>query len=380
LNQRLSILRIQKTGVVSKLTGKRAGLMENGACSIDFSRQQSNSLDHENCVLSNPPAKVRFRPQIGRALKLEDLVDMDNPRAVFTEVFRIVSLMHPGLDLTPLKTACEQMLHLFRGEFFGYRECNIFYHDLKHTTDCLLAMARLLHGAFLRGLNISPNNILLGLISALLHDTGYIQKNDEASGTGAQFTLTHIDRSIEFLEIYTKRYKIPGMNLQAARTCLKCTGPDERIDLLPFEEDEHEILGKALAAADLLGQMADRTYLERLPLLYREFREGKVPGFENEFDLIKKSPEFWEFVKDRLANALSGVDSLMIDHFRARWAIDSDLYRVAIEGNMRYLKFLIHYHGGDYRQFLRRGNIMEKLAQMEETENFETAAARASAS
>jgi hypothetical protein len=354
--------------------------MENGACSIDFSRQMPNTLDRENCVLIHPMAKVRFRPQIGRALKLEDLVDMDNPRAVFTEVYRIVSLIHPGLNLTPLKTACEQMLRLFRGEFPGYRECNIFYHDLKHTTDCLLAMARLLHGAFLRGLSISPNNLLLGLLAAILHDTGYIQKNDEVSGTGAQFTLTHIDRSMEFLEIYTKKFKIPGMNLQAARNCLKCTGLDERIDLLPFEEDEHEILGKALAAADLLGQMADRTYLERLPLLYREFREGKVPGCENEFDLIKKSPEFWEFVKDRLANALSGVDSLMIDHFRARWAIDSDLYRVAIQGNMRYLKFLIHYHGGDYRRFLRRGNIMENLIQMEVDDNSETAAERVSVS
>jgi len=325
-------------------------------------------------------AKVRFRPQIGRALKLEDLVDMDNPRAVFTEVYRIVSLIHPGLDLAPLKTAHEQIVHLFCGEFSGYRECNIFYHDLKHTTDCLLAMARLLHGAFLRGLSISPNNLLLGLIAAVLHDTGYIQKDDEMSGTGAQFTLTHIDRSIEFLEMYTNKFKVPGMNLQAARNCLKCTGLDERIDLIPFEEDEHEVLGKALAAADLLGQMADRTYLERLPLLYREFREGKVPGCENEFDLIKKSPGFWEWVKDRLANALSGVDSLMIDHFRARWAIDSDLYRVAIEGNMRYLKFLINYHGGDYRRFLRRGNIMEKLTKMEETEDFETPVARVSAS
>jgi hypothetical protein len=360
--------------VISAHSGKRAELMKNRACSIEIPKRRSGTLDPEDRVLIHPMAKITFRPQVGPVLKLEDLVDMDNPKAVYSEVCRIVYLIHPDLDVGPLKTAFEQILHLFQGKLSGYRECNIFYHDLKHTTDCLLAMARLLHGAFLRGMNISSDNLMLGLISAILHDTGYIQKNDELSGTGAQFTLTHVDRSIEFLEICADKYRISGMNLQAARNCLKCTWPDEQIDRIAFENEEHELLGKALAAADLLGQMADRTYLERLPLLYREFREGKVPGFENEFDLIRKTPAFWEFVKERLANALGGVDELMADHFRARWAIDSDLYRVAIEGNMRYLKFLLTYHAGDYRHFLRRGNIMEKLAQTEAAEDLGTTA------
>lgn len=334
--------------------------------------------DYENRVLIDPLTQIRFRPQINRALKMEDLVDMDNPRAVFTEACRIVSLIYPDSDLKPLKTAYEQVLRLFRGEFSGYRECNIFYHDLKHTTDCLLAMARLLHGAFLRGRYISFDNLLLGLISALLHDTGYIQKNDELSGTGGQFTLTHVDRGIEFLGIHMHEYEIPGIDLEAACNCIKCTGLDERIDRITFENQEHELLGKALATADLLGQMADRTYIERLPLLYREFREGLVPGFENEFDLIRKTPGFWEFVKDRLANALGGVDSLMIDHFRARWGIDADLYRAAIEGNMRYVEFLIANHSEDYRRFLSRGNIMEKLAQIEAADRQQNAVAHIS--
>lgn len=339
--------------------------MGNRARSIEFSSRRLNTFDYESRILIHPLAKIRVRPKISRALKLEDLIDMDNPGAVFSEVCRIASLIYPDLALDPLKTAFEHTLELFRGKFPGYRECNILYHDLKHTTDCLLAMARLLHGAFLGGKCISPDNLLLGLVFAILHDTGYIQKSDELPGTGAQFTLSHVERSIAFLEVYTNTHEIPGMDFQAASNCLRCTGLDTRIDRIDFENDEQELLGKALAAADLVGQMADRTYLERLPFLYREFREGGVPGFENEFELIRKTPGFWEFIDDRLANALGGVDSFMIEHFRTRWGIDSDLYRVAIEGNIRYLKFLITYHESDYRQFLKRENMMEKLTQIE---------------
>jgi transcriptional antiterminator NusG len=38
----------------------------------------------------------------------------------------------------------------FRGSIHGYQGCNTWYHNFKHTTDCLLTMARLMHGASLK--------------------------------------------------------------------------------------------------------------------------------------------------------------------------------------------------------------------------------------
>jgi hypothetical protein len=116
-----------------------------------------------------------------------------------------------------------------------------------------------------------------------------------------------------------------------------------------------------LGTADLLGQMADRSYLERLPFLYREFQEGRVPGFESELDLLKKTPAFWEFTQSRLAVDLRNMDRYMRDHFRVWWGLDQDLNRDTIEENIAYLKFVLENHGSEYHKYLRRVGLMEIL-------------------
>lgn len=287
-------------------------------------------------------------------VKLEDLVCMDKPSDVFAEVARIVLMMFPGHDFTSLKNAFSATRDVFAGRFPGYRECNILYHDLKHTMDCFLAMARLIHGAHAAGVEVTERGMVLGLISSLLHDTGYIQFSDDLSGTGAKHTLHHVDRSIDFTERYLASRRFSTDDFRFCRDCLKCTGLDIHIYEIAFVSQESELLGKMLGAADLLGQMADRTYLEKLPCLYWEFEEGGVPGFESEFDVIVKTPGFWEFVKERLAGELSGVDRFSEEHFRLRWGISKDLYREAIDRSMEHLKSAIESHGSDHRYFFKR--------------------------
>jgi hypothetical protein len=116
-----------------------------------------------------------------------------------------------------------------------------------------------------------------------------------------------------------------------------------------------------LGTADLLGQLADRTYLERLPFLYREFLEGKVPGFESELDLLRKTPAFWEFTQFRMITELGNVDRYMRDHFKVWWGIDRDLNRDSIEENIAYLKFILENHVSEYPNYLRRGGLLEIL-------------------
>jgi len=301
------------------------------------------------------------------AIKLEDLVTMDNPCAVLDEVKRIVLLMFPDFDFGPFHNVFRDVLRLFRGEFPGYRKCDIQYHDLKHTTDCLLAMVRLIHGAFISGIKISDKDASLGLIASLLHDTGYIQENGDSTGTGAKYTLVHVKRSIRFAECYFSSDGYAREDFLNCRNYLECTGLDVRIGELQFDIPERELLGKMLGAADLLGQMANRTYLEKLPFLFREFEEGCVPGFECEFDLISKTPDFWEFSKKRMLTELGNVDAFMRPHFRVRWGVDRDLYREAIENNINYLKSVMKNHQGDYRKHLRRGGLMDLLEEMEES-------------
>lgn len=290
-------------------------------------------------------------------IKLEDLVCMSDSHAVCAEADGIVLSLFPDFDLRPFHRVFDDVLKLFKGEFPGYRKCNIHYHDLKHTTDCLLAMARLIHGACIDGVGIAQRDVSLGLIASLLHDTGYIQESGDEAGTGAKYTLMHVKRSIRFAEAYFASDGYSCEDLNYCRSYLECTGLDVHIKEISFNSAERGLLGRMLGAADLLGQMANRTYLEKLPFLFHEFEEGGVPGFQNEFDLLRKTPDFWKFCKYRFSNELEGVDAFMRPHFRVRWGVDRDLYREAIENNISYLEEVLRDHPGDYRNYLRRGGF-----------------------
>lgn len=297
----------------------------------------------------------------GRMDKYEDLILMTDPQAIFEEVCRIIMALNAQFDFTSLFRVFDDVVKLFGGDYPGYQKCNTWYHDLKHTTDCLLAMARLMHGASLNGLTLTKRDLALGLVAALLHDTGYIQASSDLEGTGAKYTLVHIERSIAFMEKYLAQAGFPSRDLDYCRCCVHCTGLDVKIGEIRFESDIHRAVGCMLGTADLLGQMADRTYLERLPFLYREFEEGKVPGFESELDLLRKTPAFWEFTQQRFVGELGNLNQYMRDHFRTWWSMDKDLNRETIEENIAYLKFVLENHESDYRRYLRRDGLMAIL-------------------
>jgi hypothetical protein len=133
----------------------------------------------------------------------------------------------------------------------------------------------------------------------------------------------------------------PSKCLPICNKFLRCTGLDVKIAEIKFQSREHEILGKILGTADLIGQMANENYLEKLPLLYDEFKEGGVPGYNNAFDLLEKTPAFWEMVKERLALELGQVDLYLRDYSRVLWGINQDLYRQAIDRNIERLQSLL---------------------------------------
>jgi hypothetical protein len=254
------------------------------------------------------------------------------------EVKKIVLLIFSKFEFDQFERVFLDILKLFNGDFPGYRRCNTRYHDLNHTLDCLLVMAKLIHGASLNGISFEKEDVTLGLISALLHDTGYIQAVGDKTGTGAKYTVCHIERSIDFMKKYFHDHQFPLKYVSICRNLLRCTGLDVKIDQIKFQSREHEILGKILGTADLIGQMADENYLEKLPFLYDEFKEGGVPGYSDRYDLLQKTPAFWEMVKKRLVLELGQVDRYLRDYLRVLWGINQDLYRQAIDRNIARLQ------------------------------------------
>jgi hypothetical protein len=116
-----------------------------------------------------------------------------------------------------------------------------------------------------------------------------------------------------------------------------------------------------LGTADLMGQMADRTYLEKLLFLYYEFKEGGIMGYADELDLLKKTMDFYDMTQKRFTNVLGGMNKYMRYHFKARWNLDKDLYMEAVNNHIHYLEFILENHEKDYRGHLKRGGMVEKL-------------------
>jgi hypothetical protein len=305
-------------------------------------------------------------PQGRKDARLADLVASEDSSGVLQEVQLLCRDMFPDFALSGLQSVFIDITRLFRGAYPGYRACNTRFHDLAHTCDCFLAMARLFHGATACGVRWHPRDLYLALIAALMHDTGYIQEQgDTATGTGARYTRQHIERSIAFMRGYFHKNGLKRHDCELCGLYLRSTGldvTDVSIKELPFPDSQHRLLGMMLAAADLLGQMASRTYLEKLPYLYLEFQEGGIPGFSSAYDLLSKTVGFYHNTRKRLENELGGVDRYLPPHFRKRWGINRDLYREAIEAHLAHLRNTILPAGKDYRRYLRRGEDFSRLA------------------
>lgn len=286
-------------------------------------------------------------------------INIHNKESLLKETISILNSLNLEINIKIIVKTINDIEDIFKGNYKGYRACNVKYHDLNHTFDAFLAMLRIVHGALLSGINFSSKEIVIGLLAALFHDTGYIQKTSENAGTGAKFTLIHITRSHEFLIHY---FKEKGMKLSKVeeayyKNILDCTGFSTTIDKIDFCDKNNEVLGKMLGTADLIGQMADRYYLEKLLLLYEEFSEAGVGNYQDELDLLKKTIGFFDLTQKRMETELDNMKNLPKLHFSKRWGFNQNLYEVKIEENKKYLQTVLEEHEDNYKRYLRRENL-----------------------
>ncbi len=298
--------------------------------------------------LSDP---LEFRDYPGS--KLSDLLPMDQPLLVKVEVVRILESMVPGINVDGLERTFDLVWRLYSGHYPGYRACNTGFHDFFHTTDVLLAHARLIHGAVIDGFEVTARQMELALISALLHDVGYIQTLDDRVGRGGKYTLTHVTRGCLFAADHAHELGLRGEEVLHIQAMLRYTDLGIPRDELGAPDAPTERLGRMLGAADLIGQMADRTYLEKLPYLYEEFREGNLDGYASVEELMHRTIDFYAVIFPRLDWLEHNASRYYRLHFNAIWGVDQDLYRLAIERHKNYLSESLVQHGQP-RLFLRR--------------------------
>ncbi|MEW6164274.1 MAG: hypothetical protein AB1642_04350 [Pseudomonadota bacterium] len=283
------------------------------------------------------------------------------------QVHRIVGDIAPGHDMRPIDQAFALIEAGCQGRLAGYERLLTPYHDQGHVLEVVLCSARLLHGLHLGGKPVDALTIDACLVGALLHDSGYLMNADEASGTGAQFTLTHVARGVVFAE--TALNEVLPSDLMAATGKVILATDHRPIAVMPeFETPSQWLAASITATADLIGQMANREYLERLLLLYFEFKEGGIDFFTDVHDLLEKTDGFYKLMVARLQNELGGLAPHLALHFDKARGIRRNFYLESVDRNLDYLATLVKEERARRFDRLKRGGIVDKAIQMLESE------------
>jgi len=264
-------------------------------------------------------------------------IDTKDPKATNKEVRRIYENMFGSNSFDKVEYTLEVVVKLFEGNYPGYEKCDTVYHDLEHTLQAYLAMARIIDGFIQEKREaISEEFVVIGLISAMGHDTGYVKETGEVEGSGAKYTLVHVNRSKEFMGKYLPELKFDPSQIQYVKNIISCTGVRVDISKICFTSEQERETGYILGTADYLGQMSDPDYPEKLPNLYQELKEGGVQGYPSAQYLIKATPTFFEdFVMKRLTSDFHSVYRFAANHFGGK-----NLYIDGIHRNIARLKTL----------------------------------------
>src|SRR5205085_1639362 len=142
------------------------------------------------------------------------------------------------------------------------------------------AMARLIEGhdrSCAEDDRLGARRAMLGVLIALLHDSGYLKRSSENHvGNGAVFTKIHVSRSADFISAYLPVLDFAPEAPVAARL-VHFTGYEMEIDDIRVDDPKDRMVGCMVGTADLIGQMSDRTYLEKCrEFLYQEFVWGNI--------------------------------------------------------------------------------------------------------
>jgi hypothetical protein len=234
--------------------------------------------------------------------------------------------MFPGSDRRLVHNLFGAVLDCFEGRHPDYQAIDAKYHDLEHTFQGTLCMVRLLqnrHHVAAKPV-LCTRDLELGVAAILLHDTGYLKLRGDHEGTGAKYTMTHVQRSSEFAERLLATLGFSPREIRAVQSMIHCTGINTGPRQLEFSTAEQRIVGYSLGTGDLLGQMAAPDYVEKLPILFDEFAEatrfvGKKVGatdFKSAEELMAKTPAFWErYVLPRLEREFEGVYRFLSEPF-----------------------------------------------------------------
>lgn len=290
------------------------------------------------------------RPYRRSDFDVTDTVQVSSPPAVRAAVLQLYADTWPGAPTATLEAALADFERLFTGQMPGYLGVDTVYHDLQHSQDVVLAMARLMAGyekGHPDGPHIGAERALMALVTALFHDAGYIREVAEKDiPNGAVFTRQHVTRSAKYIAKYLPAAGL-GDWVPVATRIVHFTGYEMPLSMIRVGDSRDRLVGHLLGTADMLAQMADRCYLEKCrDRLYAEFVLGDVAAhrgtdgvkvlYGSGIDLLRQTPQFVaKTIDDRLGVAFNHA----YRHVEPLFGGDNP-YMDAIRQNVDYLRGL----------------------------------------
>ncbi len=284
------------------------------------------------------------------------------PAEVWRKAVDLISSFCPQFEFFVVQPVFNDVVHLFHGKYPGYYAIKTPYHNLPHTMDVFVCAVRLMHGIRLSGMKLDNREIALVLFAALLHDVGYAQsRTSKEIGTGAQYTPTHVARGLGFMRTYADRHGIPDDFVRDLAPVISCSDPRVPISEISFPNDRILLAGQILGTADLVGQMADRNYLEKLALLFLEFQEAGMGDFKSVHDMMCKTGMFYEKIQKKLDDDFAALYHKFLPHFKETLGEEKNFYMESIRKNMDYLARITALDESEYFNLLRRGGILRQF-------------------
>lgn len=271
-----------------------------------------------------------------------DRVRTTDAAAVSAEVLHLFHGLYPRAAGGPIRRAFDHVLRLYRGRHPAFHACDTQFHDTQHMLEVTLAMARLMDGyerSRAGSARLSPTLYSVGVIGALFHDVGYLRRrSDRRHGHGAEYTLTHVGRSAQFLRQYLRGAGL-ARYAPAGAAMVHYTGHERPAEEIRIDGVLPRRIGQMLGTADLIAQMADRCYLEkRRDRLYAELVAGGIAGrlFRSAGELVRRTHAFHVGAVRRLDLQLARAYEYAERHFGGQ-----NLYLEAMQKNARHALLLV---------------------------------------
>lgn len=188
--------------------------------------------------------------------------------------------------------------------------CDALYHNVEHTVHVTLVGLAILRGRQIRERDVTPDDWLHAVVAMLCHDIGFVRgllsgdggdrvstgRGAEtvvlgAGGTDAKLMPMHVDRGKSFARL---KFADTGMldpsvveaNIERTRFPVPSGAEYQVCDDYPG----------LVRGADLIGQLSDQRYLNKLAAVYFELEENGPKfrqGYQEPGDLMRGYPEFF---------------------------------------------------------------------------------------